>query len=100
MGASRVGLHDLLIFPETTVSTVKQEHDRSGILGGYLQTLELKQYSDETSSTGCGNQELTRLKGGCKMCKILWEYLGTTKSGHVPSGQRRWAFQSGSRVSP
>ena len=34
------------------------------------------------------------------MCKILWEFLGTTKSGHVPSGQRRWAFQSGSRVSP
>ena len=44
--------------------------------------------------------DVSRLKRGCKMCKILWEFLGTTKSGHVPSGQRGWAFQSGSRVSP
>ena len=77
MGASRVGLHDLLIFPETTISTVKQEHDRSGILGLYLQTLELKQYSDETSLTGCGNQELTMyldLKEGAKCAKFCGNF--------------------------
>ena len=44
--------------------------------------------------------DVSRLKRGCKICTILWEFLGTTKSGHVPYGQRRWAFQSGSRVSP
>ena len=33
MGGSLTALHDLLIFPETTTPTVKQEHDSSGFFG-------------------------------------------------------------------